>query len=279
MTLPNLRSALGEPMLSPLASRDGSDGGGFVGDKDVVMLKAVQYESLDSAGAGCDGLSVLASQDMSEGCIPMASWATRAGPRKLIYHDPKTTTAAIVTCGGLCPGLNDIIQNIVYMLADYGVPEEQILGVRYGLRGFIDRKLPPIPLHRAEVDGIQLKGGTILGTSRGNAQIHEIVKRLDLWGVNMLFVLGGNGGNAAAEAIHEECVRENVLCSVVAVPKSIDNDILVIDKTFGFETAVEEAQRAILAAKVEASSAYRGVGIVRLMGRQVRLVRRRNGMI
>ena len=165
------------------------------------------------------------------------------------------------------------------MLADYGVPEEQILGVRYGLRGFIDRKLPPIPLHRAEVDGIQLKGGTILGTSRGNAQIHEIVKRLDLWGVNMLFVLGGNVGNAAAEAIHEECVRENVLCSVVAVPKSIDNDILVIDKTFGFETAVEEAQRAILAAKVEASSAYRGVGIVRLMGRQVRLVRRRNGMI
>ena len=147
------------------------------------------------------------------------------------------------------------------------------------MRGFIDRKLPPIPLHRAEVDGIQLKGGTILCTSRGNAQIHEIVKRLDLWGVNMLFVLGGNGGNAAAEAIHEECVRENVLCSVVAVPKSIDNDILVIDKTFGFETAVDEAQRAILAAKVEASSAYRGVGIVRLMGRQVRLVRRRNGMI
>ena len=96
----------------------------------------------------------------------------------------------------------------------------------------------------------------------------EIVRRLALWGVNTLFVVGGNGGNAAAHAIHTECDRSGLACSVVGVPKSIDNDILLIDRCFGFDTAVEEAQRALLAAKVEASSADRGVGLVRLMGRQ-----------
>lgn len=48
---------------------------------------------------------------------------------------PSQVTAAIVTCGGLCPGLNDVVQNIVFTLTDYGVPEDQILGIRYGLRG------------------------------------------------------------------------------------------------------------------------------------------------
>lgn len=86
--------------------------------------------------------------------------------------------------------------------------------------------------------------------------------------MTQLYVVGGNGGNAAANAIHDECERTGVVCSVVGVPKSIDNDILLIDRCFGFDTAVEEAQRSLLAAKVEASSAHRGVGLVRLMGRQ-----------
>jgi hypothetical protein len=105
------------------------------------------------------------------------------------------------------------------------------------------------------------------GTSRGGADIAEIVRRIDLWGLDMVFVVGGNGGNAAANAIQEEIARQDVACVVAGVPKSIDNDILLIDKCFGFDTAVEEAQRALLAAKVEASSGCRGLGIVKLMGR------------
>jgi 6-phosphofructokinase 1 len=108
----------------------------------------------------------------------------------------------------------------------------------------------------------------MLGTSRGGANIKEIVRRIDLWGLNMVFVVGGNGGNAAAHAIAEECQAQGVVCSVIGVPKSIDNDILLVDRCFGFESAVEEAQRALLAAKVEASSAHNGLGLVKLMGRQ-----------
>eukprot|EP00879_Flechtneria_rotunda_P016064 GHRR01016804.1.p1 GENE.GHRR01016804.1~~GHRR01016804.1.p1 ORF type:complete len:314 (+),score=95.07 GHRR01016804.1:953-1894(+) len=105
------------------------------------------------------------------------------------------------------------------------------------------------------------------GTSRGGANIKEIVRRIDLWGLDMVFVIGGNGGNAAADAIQEEVEKQGVRCVVAGVPKSIDNDILLVDKCFGFDTAVEEAQRALLAAKVEASSGYKGLGIVKLMGR------------
>ena len=212
------------------------------------------------------------------------------------------------------PGLNDVVQNIVFTLADYGVPSDQILGIRHGLRGFyapgggaVGGGGKPIELSREAVQGIHLRGGTLLGTSRGGADVSEIVRRLSLWGerererggeggggkgvffgkktkkltlslpqskknsqsgVTQLYVVGGNGGNAAADAIHDECERTGVFCSVVGVPKSIDNDILLIDRCFGFDTAVEEAQRSLLAAKVEASSAHRGVGLVRLMGRQ-----------
>ena len=125
----------------------------------------------------------------------------------------------------------------------------------------------PVTLTRRAVDGIHLKGGTVLGTSRGGANIKEIVRRIDLWGLDMVFVVGGNGGNAAANAIAAEVARQDVRCVVAGVPKSIDNDILLIDKCFGFDTAVEEAQRALLAAKVEAASGCRGLGIVKLMGR------------
>jgi len=195
-------------------------------------------------------------------------WGIRAGAREKIYFDPQQVTAAIVTCGGLCPGLNDVTAGIVNKLADYGVPEGRILGIKYGFRGFYNPDSKPVPLTRKSVDGIQLQGGTILGTSRGGANLREIVKRIDMWGIDMLFVVGGNGGNAGANAIQAMCQEHEVNCCVVGVPKSIDNDILLIDKCFGFDTAVEEAQRALLAAKVEASSARKGIGLVKLMGRQ-----------
>eukprot|EP00882_Tetradesmus_deserticola_P021290 GHRQ01023050.1.p1 GENE.GHRQ01023050.1~~GHRQ01023050.1.p1 ORF type:complete len:434 (+),score=225.84 GHRQ01023050.1:204-1505(+) len=253
-----------QPRDSPFAI-DNNSGGGFVGDRDKVRLHAMAFESEESSGATCaDGENNTFDEDT---CLILPDWAIRSGPRKKIYFDPEKVTAAIVTCGGLCPGLNDVVQNIVFTLSDYGVPEDQILGIRYGLRGFYEREDKPITLTRRTVDGIHLKGGTMLGTSRGGANIKEIVRRIDLWGLDMVFVIGGNGGNAAANAIQQEVEAQGVRCVVAGVPKSIDNDILLVDKCFGFDTAVEEAQGALLAAKVEASSGYNGLGIVKLMGR------------
>jgi len=242
---------------------DNNAGGGFVGDTDLVQIGIMKYDNIESSGAQCPGV-----YDAGTGsCMLLPPYAIRSGPRRTIYRDPKHVTAAVVTCGGLCPGLNDVVQNIVFTLDDYGVPDDQIFGIRYGLRGFLDRHAKPINLTRNSVEGIQLKGGTLLGTSRGNAKIKDIVERLQLWGINMLFVIGGNGGNAAAHAIALECLAQNVDCNVVGVPKSIDNDIQIIDRCFGFDTAVEEAQRSLVSARVEAKSAA-GISIVKLMGRQ-----------
>ncbi|KIZ01731.1 hypothetical protein MNEG_6227 [Monoraphidium neglectum] len=258
-------------------------GGGFVSDADRVALTSMRFASGMSAGAaaqmqlaaetetaaaGSRGAVNWMEASLEQLSTPLPPWSIRAGARDTIYHDPKHTTAAIVTCGGLCPGLNDVVAGLVNKLTDYGVPEGNILGIRYGFRGFYDKTHKPIVLTKKSVDGIQLQGGTILGTSRGGANIKEIVKRIDMWGVDMLFVVGGNGGNAGASAIQQKCAESDVACNVIGIPKSIDNDILLIDKCFGFDTAVEEAQRALLAAKVEASSARNGIGLVKLMGRQ-----------
>jgi len=266
---PNLKDHL-KPLRSPFCTHN-NYGGGFVDDEDKVSLVSIRYASTESTGAKCPGLIVATKADdgdLVEECVELPPWSVRAGARETIYYNPESVNAAIVTCGGLCPGLNDVVQGLVSKLEDYGVPKGQILGIRYGFRGFYDREQKPIVLTKKVVEGIQLEGGTILGTSRGGANMKEIVKRIDMWGINMLFVVGGNGGNAGANAIHNYCKQHDVHCAVVGVPKSIDNDILMIDRCFGFETAVDEAQRALLAAKVEASSARNGIGLVKLMGRQ-----------
>jgi 6-phosphofructokinase 1 len=264
----DLRGQL-KPQDSPFVSSNNA-GAGFVGDSDLVRISIMNYEGSDSSGCNRDfsAQNCAALYDPAKNqSIPLPDFALRSGPRKVIYHNPKDVVAAIVTCGGLCPGLNDVVQNIVYTLDDYGVPEDQIFGIRYGLRGFLDRHAKPVQLSRATVDGIQLKGGTVLGTSRGNAKMPAIVERLRLWGINHLYVIGGNGGNAAAHAISKECAAQGVLCNVVGVPKSIDNDIQLIDRCFGFDTSVEEAQRSLISARVEARSSG-GISIVKLMGRQ-----------
>eukprot|EP01024_Parvocaulis_polyphysoides_P026548 TRINITY_DN2418_c0_g2_i7.p1 TRINITY_DN2418_c0_g2~~TRINITY_DN2418_c0_g2_i7.p1 ORF type:complete len:471 (-),score=61.02 TRINITY_DN2418_c0_g2_i7:52-1464(-) len=272
---PTLRQKL-KPLPSPFTVHN-NFGGGFVNDGDKVALQSMKFASHDSIGASCqstvlniDGTLKMNYMEasMDQACVPLPPWAIRAGARETIYFKPTEVTAAVVTCGGLCPGLNDVVQGIVKKLTQYGVPEGNIWGIRYGFRGFYDKKDKPIILTKETVEGIHLKGGTILGTSRGGSDIHQIVKRLDMWGVDMVFVIGGNGGNAGASAIQQMCDERNVRCAVIGVPKSIDNDILLIDKCFGFDTAVEEAQRALLAAKVEASSARHGIGLVKLMGRQ-----------
>ncbi|RVW82611.1 ATP-dependent 6-phosphofructokinase 5, chloroplastic [Vitis vinifera] len=189
----------------------------------------------------------------------------RAGPREEIFFEPGEVKAGIVTCGGLCPGLNDVIRQIVFTLELYGV--KKIVGIQYGYRGLFDRGLAEIELFREVVQNINLAGGSLLGVSRGGADISEIVDSIQARGIDMIFILGGNGTHAGANAIHNECRRRKMKVSVICVPKTIDNDILLMDKTFGFDTAVEEAQRAINSAYIEARSAYHGIGLVKLMGR------------
>ncbi|KIZ06380.1 hypothetical protein MNEG_1567, partial [Monoraphidium neglectum] len=253
-----------KPRPSPF-TKDNNAGGGFVGDLDRVRLHTAIYESDKVTGLKAPKAVMDALQEDEDATFP--EWAIRSGPRETIFFDPAQVTAAIVTSDGLCPGTNDVVQNIVFTLTDYGVAEDQILGIKYGLSGFYTKGAKPVTLTRHAVDGIHLKGGTMLGTSRGGVNVEEVVRRIDLWGVNMLYIVGGNGGNHAAAAITEELERQGVICTVATVPKSIDNDILLIDKCFGFDTAVAEAHRALLAAKVEAMSGRRGIGLVKLMGR------------
>ncbi|KAL3701403.1 hypothetical protein R1sor_019425 [Riccia sorocarpa] len=228
----------------------------FVHDDDRVLLKTIKYVNPTSSGAEC----------LDEDCNFIHQWVIRAGPRSKIYFDPADVKAAIVTCGGLCPGLNDVIRQIVLTLDVYGV--KKMLGIKYGYRGFFEETLKPTVLTRDVVQNIHLSGGSLLGVSRGGAKTSDIVDALQEKGINMLFVVGGNGTHAGAHAIHEEARRRRMKLAVVGVPKTIDNDILLMDKTFGFDTAVEKAQRAINAAYIEANSAYNGIGIVKLMGRQ-----------
>lgn len=228
---------------------------GYVNDDDRALLKVIKFSSPTSAGAEC----------IDPDCSWVEQWVHRAGPRKQIYFEPEEVKAGIVTCGGLCPGLNDVIRQIVFTLEIYGV--KKIVGIPFGYRGFFDEGLSEIALSRKIVQNINLAGGSLLGVSRGGASVGDIVDSIQARGIDMLFVLGGNGTHAGANAIHNECCKRRMKVSVVCVPKTIDNDILLMDKTFGFDTAVEEAQRAINSAYIEAHSAYHGIGLVKLMGR------------
>ncbi|CAH9094975.1 unnamed protein product [Cuscuta epithymum] len=228
---------------------------GYVNNNDRVLLKTIYYSSPTSAGAEC----------IDPCCTWVEQWVHRAGPREKIYYKPEEVKAAIVTCGGLCPGLNDVIRHIVITLEIYGV--NKIVGIPFGYRGFSDDGLSEMPLSRKVVQNIHLSGGSLLGVSRGGPKLSDIVDNIEQRGINMLFVLGGNGTHAGANAIHDECLKRQLKVAVVGVPKTIDNDIMLMDKTFGFDTAVEEAQRAINSAYIEAHSAYRGIGVVKLMGR------------
>jgi len=187
------------------------------------------------------------------------------GPREYIYFDPPLTRAAIVTCGGLCPGLNNVIRGLVLELADnYGVTE--VLGFRDGFRGLVDGS-EPLRLSHDVVADIHNRGGTILGTSRGGQDPAAMVATLERLGVSLLFVIGGDGTLRGAQRIADEADRRGITLSVVGVPKTIDNDIPYIDQSFGFQTAFTRATESIKSALTEASSTPHGVGLVKVMGR------------
>ena len=190
-----------------------------------------------------------------------------AGPRRRIYFDPSTTRAGIVTCGGLCPGFNDVIRALVMELHHrYGV--RQIYGFRNGFQGFIGKNADEaIELTPALVSEINEDGGTVLGTSRGEQGIPEIVDCLQRMNIHVLFTIGGDGTTRGAIDIVHEIEQRGAKIAVVGVPKTIDNDIMFIDQSFGFQTAFSEAAKAIEAAHVEATSAPNGIGLVKLMGR------------
>jgi len=190
-----------------------------------------------------------------------------AGPRERIFFDPAETSCGIVTCGGLCPGINNVIRAVVMSLYyHYGV--RRIYGFRYGFEGLVKRHgHEPFVLTPEEVNDIGELGGTILSSSRGPQDPAEMVDYLMECGINILFAIGGDGTLKGAAAIVTEARRRDLPLSVIGIPKTIDNDISFMQMTFGFETAVAEAQRAIDAAHAEATGTRNGIGLVKLMGR------------
>jgi len=191
----------------------------------------------------------------------------KAGPRREIFFEPKATRVGIVTCGGLCPGINNVIRAMVHELHHkYGVRE--VLGFRYGYQGLAPQGLPPMVLGLDQVRHIHREGGSVLGLGRGAQDPAHMVDTLLARGVDLLFTIGGDGTLRGAHTIAEEIARRNARIAVVGVPKTIDNDVAWVDKTFGFDTAVEVARLALDAAHTEAIGARNGIGLVKVMGRE-----------
>jgi 6-phosphofructokinase 1 len=190
-----------------------------------------------------------------------------AGPCERIYWDPATVRAAVVTCGGLCPGLNTVIREVVNALHfTYGVRAGNVFGVPNGFRGFYEGELRV--LTPKAVSTIHLEGGSVLGTSRGGFDLERILGAIVAHRLNMVFVIGGDGTHRGALQLLKGATARNLRLSVACVPKTIDNDIGLIDKSFGFDTAVEAALVPLACAHTEALAAQGGVGLVKLMGRQ-----------
>lgn len=191
----------------------------------------------------------------------------KAGPRERIFFSPAETNVAIVTCGGLCPGLNNVIRSLFLELHhNYGVA--RVWGIRYGYRGLNSAaEAAPVLLAPHLVEHIHRQGGTILGSSRGPQEPKITVDFLVQQNIQALFCIGGDGTQRGAEALHLEIARRGLPIAVVGIPKTIDNDIPYVTQTFGFSTALEKAKDVIAGAHAEAKGAPRGIGLVKLMGR------------
>jgi len=222
----------------------------FVGDDKHVLYHA-----------DCSVITRFLKEDEIPPCFEMA------GPREKIYFDPSKVKAGIVTCGGLCPGLNDVIRaTVLSLFHHYGV--RTVFGFRYGFEGLSYKYgHAPMELTPEEVQDIHQQGGTILGSSRGPQDVSDMVDTLERMNVNILFTIGGDGTLRGAQAISEEIARRNLKIGVIGIPKTIDNDISHVQRSFGFLTAVSEATATIYSAHSEAQGARNGVGLVKLMGR------------
>lgn len=244
---------LGEPSIaSPmhLSHVDGDFISDFVTDSERIL----HDHSLDAVVKCCQAGKTPASFE-------------KAGPRDTIFFDPQQSKAAVVTCGGLCPGLNDVIRGLVRCLwHNYGVRE--IYGIPYGYRGLNDQLgHEPVMLTPDVVEYIPSTAGTILGSSRGPQPVSDMVDYLARRGINMLFTIGGDGTQRGAQTLVEEIERRGLQIAVVGIPKTIDNDIMFVERSFGFDTAFSIATQVISSAHAEAIGALNGVTIVKLMGR------------
>jgi 6-phosphofructokinase 1 len=249
LAVPNL----GEPQIdSPLGELldQRQQSAHYVEESDRVLLD--------------DTLSAVAARNCSPAELPGFE---PAGPRRKIFFDPSRTRAAIVTCGGLCPGLNDVIRGLTLELCiTYGV--RGVYGFRNGFQGFIPALGHPVmQLTPDIVSTINEHGGTILGSSRGEQNPAAVVDCLERMGISLLFVIGGDGAIRGAMKIEAEIAARGKKIAVVGVPKTIDNDIMFLDQSFGFQTAFSEATKSIRAAHVESTGSPNGVGLVKLMGR------------
>ena len=192
----------------------------------------------------------------------------KAGPREKIYFDPSKLKCGIITCGGICPGLNDVIRAIVRAL-HFHYNAQTIFGFPFGYEGLSYKHgHAPIDLTPEVVDDIHQKGGSILGSSRGPQDVSEMVDCLERMSIGLLFTIGGDGTLRGARAIAEEISNRNLKIGVIGIPKTIDNDISYVERSFGFMTAVSEATNSIYAANIEAEGARNGIGLVKLMGRE-----------
>ena len=192
-----------------------------------------------------------------------------AGPREMIYFTPAHVHAGIVSCGGLCPGINDVIRAIVRCLwYRYGV--QRISGIRYGYKGFLPESQYGVKeLNPGSVDDIHKLGGTYLGSARGGGrEVSKIVDALEKLNLNILFTIGGDGTQRGSLDIAEEVSKRQLKIALVGIPKTVDNDFFLVDRSFGFDTAVEKATGVVASAHMEASSAINGIGLVKLMGRE-----------
>ena len=236
------------------------------GPKVIVSPLMKKYEGMSFTDGFLDDRSTVVEtiwRDNSQAKTQFKRFL-RAGPRAKLYWEPSEVTAAVLTCGGLCPGLNNVIRGVTQMLSEYGVTK--IMGVKNGYLGITDPNAW-VPLSMKVVENIHQMGGSHLVAGRGNDDPRKMAEALISKGVNMLFVIGGDGSHRGAAAIQKELELLNHECSVVGIPKTIDNDIPMIDVSFGFGTAVAEAVRAVQAAYVEASGAPNAIGLVKLMGR------------
>lgn len=222
----------------------------FVGQNEAIELNLTEEE------ADIEGVSN----------VPITF--EKAGPREKTYFDTSKVKCAIVTCGGLCPGINDVIRAIV-MEAHHHYHVASVIGIRYGLQGFIPRYGHDlVELTPDAVSDIHEFGGTILGSSRGPQPPDEVVDALERMNVSVLFMIGGDGTMKAAASIVKEIRARGSRIAVIGIPKTIDNDINFVGQSFGFDTAVDKATEAIGCAHVEANGAFNGIGIVKLMGRE-----------
>jgi 6-phosphofructokinase 1 len=245
-------TCLGEAKIpTPVQKRaDGTDGFSFVTDQDRVVIE-IDYRQITR----------MVKEDQNPASFELA------GPRRQIFFDPSKLKCALVSCGGLCPGLNDIIRSIVLEL-HYGYGVRNIFGIRYGLQGFIaGYGHDLIDLTPETVVNIHDRGGTVLGSSRGPQDIDEIIDSLERMNIGLLFMIGGDGTLTAAGRIAESILARGLKIGVVGVPKTIDNDIHMVSRSFGFDTAVDVATKAIISASNEAEGYPNGIGLIKLMGR------------